>query len=77
MSHVLWLSDQGERDSQGREFVFAYMRQSGTLVNTLSFTVTTTVDADVTVRVTTSEPSLGANNVDMSTTVRRGTDMFI
>ena len=67
-----WFSDQGERDSQGREFVFAYMRQTGTLPNTLSFTVTTTIDADVTVRVQTSEPSLGSSNLDMSTTVRRG-----
>ena len=70
---MCFFSDQGQSDSQGREFVFAFMHHAGTDPNSLSFTVTTTVDADVTVRVSSAEPTVGSDNLMMSTTVRRGT----
>ena len=67
-------TDQGEKDSWGREFVFGFMNAApltDTEVTDMTLTLTTLVDADVTVRITSNAAGV-ASNLQLSTTVRRG-----
>ena len=67
-------TDPGEKDSWGREFVFGFMNAApltDTEVTDMTLTLTTLVDADVTVRITSNAANV-TSNLQLSTTVRRG-----
>ena len=68
-------TDQGEKDSWGREFILGFMNAApptDTIETTdMTLTLTTLVDADVTVRITSNAANV-TSNLQLSTTVRRG-----
>ena len=70
-------TDQGEKDSWGREFILGFMNAAPptdteiTEITDMTLTLTTLVDADVTVRITSNAANV-TSNLQLSTTVRRG-----